>query len=187
MLSKNVILVDTSYIDKVSSDFTVNFERMLNRTLPKADLPLWLDCISLDAGLEPGENDIQVIFLYKNEILTSFTPSNIKDELDGKAFKDNLGEFSLEAYQVETNVTTMGEQFAETLRVLIDAEKVEKILAVPDITAYGNLVIDIASKNEKKDLCMFSIQPLSGNGFHVQQLGFSVVHALGINGDELQA
>lgn len=187
MLSKNVILVDTDYIDKVAFDFTVNFERMLMRRVPKADLALWLDCISLDGGLEPGENDIQVIFIHNGKEIKNFTPSDIANEIDGKAFKDNLGEFSMEAYEVATSVTTKGDQLAETLQVLADAENVENILVVPDIEEYGDKVKKVLSKNKKKQVVLFAIQPQTGLGFSQQQLGFSVVHALGIRSEELQA
>jgi len=186
MLSKNIILVDASYIDKVAFDFSVNFERMLMRRIPKADLALWLDCAALDGGIEPGENDIQVIFIYKDEEMRNYTPSNIKDEIDGKAFKDNLGEFTMEAYPVEQSVSTLGDQFRDTLCVLLDAEKVETVIAIPDMEDYGNKIKDAVKKNKTKQLTLLTIQPHSGLGFCQQQLGFSVVHALGIKGEELQ-
>lgn len=187
MLSKNVVLIDASYIDKVASDFALNFGRMLMRDIPKADLALWLDCVALDGGIKPGENDIQVIFIYNDEILKNFAPSNLKNEIDNKAFKDNLGEFTMEAYKVANDVTNIGEQFTETLRVLVDAENVENILAIPDMEAYGEMAKQVLSKNEKKQVTLYSIQPQSGKGFNLQQLGFSVVHALGISSEELQA
>ena len=36
--SENVIIADADFIDKVAFDLTVNFERMLMRRIPKADL-----------------------------------------------------------------------------------------------------------------------------------------------------
>lgn len=186
MLSKNVILVDTNFIGKVAYDFSINFEQILSRAIPKADLALWLDCVALDGGIEPGDNDIQVIFIYNNVEIKNFAPSQIED-IDGKAFKDNLGEFTMEAYKVAQEVTTLGEQFSETLRVLLDAESVENILIIPDMETYGELVKNIVSKNDKKQVTLFSIQTQEGNGFALQQLGFSIVHALGVRGDELKA
>lgn len=186
MLSKNVILVDSNYIDTVAFDFSTNFERLLNRSIPKADFALWLDCIALDGGIEPGNNDIQVIIIYNNEELKSFTPSDIKTDIDGKAFKDNLGEFTMEAYPVAQDVATLSDQFSETLRVLLDAESVENLLIVPNMQEYCAKVMDILNKNEKKKVTLFSIQPQEGTSFQLQQLGFSIVHALGIKGEELR-
>ena len=50
---ENVILVDADYVDKVLFNLTVNFERMLERHIPKAELALWADCVALDGGLRP--------------------------------------------------------------------------------------------------------------------------------------
>lgn len=55
-----VILVDADYLDRVAFDLTVNFERMIGRRIPEADLCHWVDCIALDGGLRPGNNQIQV-------------------------------------------------------------------------------------------------------------------------------
>lgn len=186
MLSNNVIIIDSDYIDNVASDFSKNFENMLNRQIPKADLPLWLDCISLDAGIEPGKNDIQTIFIYSSNELKSFSPSKISEEIDGKAFIDNLGEFTMEAYKVEQDVTTIGDQFADTISVLLNAESVKKILIIPNMELYGEKIKRTLEENKDKDVVLFSILPQAEQGFTCQQLGFSVLHALGIRGEEFQ-
>lgn len=53
--SENVILVDAGYLDRVAFDLTVNFERMINRPVPAADLCHWLDCVALDGGITLGQ------------------------------------------------------------------------------------------------------------------------------------
>ena len=62
--SENVILVDADYVDAVAFNLIVNFERMLNRPIPKADLAQWLVCAALDGGVGEGKNDIQVVFIH---------------------------------------------------------------------------------------------------------------------------
>ena len=37
-MSENIIIADADYMDSVAFDLIVNFERMINRPLPKADL-----------------------------------------------------------------------------------------------------------------------------------------------------
>ena len=49
--SENVILVDADYVDKVAFNLIVNFERMLGRRIPQADLARWIDCVALDGGI----------------------------------------------------------------------------------------------------------------------------------------
>ena len=45
---ENVILVDADYVDKVAFDLIVNFERMIGRQIPQADMAKWLECVALD-------------------------------------------------------------------------------------------------------------------------------------------
>ena len=89
--SENVILVDGDYVDKVTFDLIVNFERMLMRRIPNADLAHWLECIALDGGIRPlgekkkEERQVQVIFVHKNDRLQYFNPSSYTDDMDGMA------------------------------------------------------------------------------------------------------
>ena len=187
-LSKNIILVDASYIDKVAFDLTVNFERMLMRRIPKADLAHWLDCVALDGGLTTGENEIQVIFIHDktSKALDNFAPATFETEIHGKAFKDNLGEFSMLAYPVEKNITTKEFFFLDTLTVLLDSEKVEKVMVIADMEEYGSAVRNELKKNKDKSVTLFAMEPQMGTGFSQQILGYSIMSALGIRGDELK-
>ena len=58
--SENVILVDADYVDKVAFNLIVNFERMIGRRIPQADMAKWIDCIALDGGIREGEQETQV-------------------------------------------------------------------------------------------------------------------------------
>ena len=187
-LSKNIILVDASYIDKVAFDLTVNFERMLMRRIPKADLAHWLDCVALDGGLTTGDNEIQVIFIHDKtpKALDNFAPATFETEIHGKAFKDNLGEFSMLAYPVEKSITTKEFFFLDTLTVLLDSEKVEKVMVIADMEEYGSAVRNELKKNKDKSVTLFAMEPQMGTGFSQQILGYSIMSALGIRGDELR-
>ena len=52
--SENVIVVDADYVDNVAFNLIVNFERIIGRRIPQADLARWLDCIALDGGVRNG-------------------------------------------------------------------------------------------------------------------------------------
>ena len=69
-LSANVILADADYIDKVAFDLSVNFERMLGRRIPPADMARWIDCIALDGGIREGDNEVQVILVHEGTTWT---------------------------------------------------------------------------------------------------------------------
>ena len=76
--SEHVILVQADYVDRVAFDLSVNYERMLGRRIPKADLAHWLVCAALDGGVTPGANEIQVVLIHSKEKkqLDNFLPAS---------------------------------------------------------------------------------------------------------------
>ena len=54
--AEKVILIDASYINKVTADLNRHFGQVIGRELPKADLPIFLECVAMDAAIQPGEN-----------------------------------------------------------------------------------------------------------------------------------
>ena len=185
MMSENIILIDAEYVDNVAFNLTVNFERMLGRRIPKADLANWLDYIALDGGLEPMDGQsIQVVFIHdsKNTGLDNFSPSDYKKEINGMAFKDNIGEFAMEAYPVEQGLTNKEDFFRDILDIAINSEKVKNIMVIPDSETYGKSVCDMIKKS-KKTSTVFSMEPLMGGG-NQQILGYSLTCALGVRSDE---
>ena len=61
--AEKVILIDAAYIDKVTTDLSQHFGQLIGRELPKADLPIFLECVAMDAAIQPGENTLQVLFV----------------------------------------------------------------------------------------------------------------------------
>lgn len=51
--SGTVILADADFMDRVAFDLTVNFERMIERRIPKGDMSLWAVCAALDGDYAP--------------------------------------------------------------------------------------------------------------------------------------
>lgn len=184
--SPAVVLVDADYLDAVAFDLTVNFERILGRRVPQADLSRWLDCVALDGGLRPGHNEVQALFLHSGEhdALKYFTPGHYRDELDGKAFQDNLGEFTLQAFPVE-EVVSKADFYVESLGLLLSSPDVKRIMVVADMAAYGEAVKRACAPVRDKDITLFAMEPLTGRGFAQELLGYSLMAALGIKGEEL--
>lgn len=183
---ENVLLVDADYLDRTAFDLIVNFERMINRPLPPADLCRWVDCVALDSGMQPGEQSTQVVFLHAKDktALEHFRPSQFGTELDGVAFRDNLGEFVFQSFPVE-EIVKGDTFFLQSLEMLTVASEVKRIMVVADMDSYGDAVRNIAAKAEGKDITLFAMQPLAGRGFSQEILGYSLMSALGIRGDEL--
>lgn len=179
-MAKHYILVDADYIDKFAFDFTVLAERELCQRVEPANLGLWLDCIALDGGLRPRENEVQVVFLHDKdtEELKYFKPGNFATEIDGKAFQDNLGEFALAACPVESLITK-GELFVESMKAWLENLEDGTLMLVPDMATYGAQVLQTIGES-KGHIVLFSTEAITGRGFDQELISYSVAHALGI-------
>ncbi|GAY29126.1 DUF6621 family protein [Prevotella sp. MGM1] len=191
-LSENVILADGDYVDKVAFDLTVNFERMIGRRIPKADTARWIDCVALDGGLREGDNKTQVIIIHDKSrgAMENFVPGVYADELDGKAFSDNLGEFLISSLPIENDVTTAEDMFIEALEVICNNKNVKRIMVIPDAEKiYGKVreTLRLYLDDENKRATVFAMQPMQGGNFRQEILGYSLMQALGIKSSELHA
>ena len=186
--SETVILADADYADAVAFDLIVNFERMLGRRIPKADLPHWLVCVALDGGVPTGQNEIQVIFVHDKEKKTmdNFIPSDFGKELDGKAFRDEaLGEFTVSSVRAE-NLVSKEDFFIQSLEALADEKSIKRLIVVPDMEQYGLRVKSVLGRTEGKDITLLAMEPQTGRNFKNDILGYSLMSALGIHSEELK-
>ena len=188
--SENVILVDADYVDKVAFNLIVNFERMLGRRIPQADIARWIDCVALDGGIREGEHETQVVLIHQKgkQGLENFAPSTY-EELDGKAFKDHLGEFAINAYPIEP---IAGEDFFTEVLSLVTAQKeVKRVMVIPNLeedTIYNKVREALRQvDDEEKRVTLFAMQPLPGGNYRQEILGYSLMAALGIRADEIKA
>jgi hypothetical protein len=188
--TENVILVDADYVDRVTFHLIVNFERMLGRRIPQADMARWIDCIALDGGLRQGNNETQVVFIHgrKKTALDNFTPGQFASELNEKAFRDNLGEFQLAAYPTE-DLVSQDDFFLDALRLIASQPEVKRIMVVPDAEHIYNKVASVLRQlhTEDKHITVFAMQPMPGGSFAQEILGYSLMSALGIRSDEIHA
>ena len=182
----NVILVDADYVDKVAFDLTVNFERMIGRRIPQADMVQWLECVALDGGLPfGGQRNVQVVLLHKGQQMENFTPGRFA-ELDGKAFEGRLGEFLISCVPVE-DLTTMDDLFVDSLQVIANAEEVKRLIVVPDAEHIYNKVRDgLRHADPDKHVTVLAMQPMEGGNFRQEILGYSLMAALGIRSEEIR-
>ena len=137
--TENVIIADGDYVDSVAFNLTVNFERMIGRRIPPADMARWVECIALDGGMRPeglqrseALPTTQVVLVHGagRKRMENFTPGNYADELHGKAFKGNLGEFVFTCINPE-GFTTTDDLLADTLQLVLQADGVKRIMVVP--------------------------------------------------------
>ena len=189
--SENVVLADADYVDSVAFNLIVNFERMIGRRIPQADIAKWLDCIALDGGIRNGENEIQVILIHQKDKqqMENFVPGNYANNLSGKAFKDHLGEFTVNAYQAE-GCAKAGDFFGEVLELVCAQKDIKRLMVIPnaeDASIYNKVreTLKHADDNEKR-ITVFTMQPTAGGNFRQEILGYSLMAALGIKADEIK-
>lgn len=188
--SENVILIDADYVDKVAFNLIVNFERMLNRPIPKAGMALWADCVSLDGGLREGDNKTQVVLIHSKgkQQMDNFEPSNFATDLSGKAFKDHLGEFIFDAYPVEEDLVSQGDFFIDALQMITAQKEVKRVMVIPnaeDDYIYNKVRETLRKVDDTKRITVFAMQPMPGGNFRQEILGYSLMAALGIKSDEI--
>ena len=187
--SEHVILVDAEYVDKVAFDMIVNFERMLERRIPQADMAQWLECVALDGGLRPidrGERNVQVVLIHEKnrQQMDNFLPGKFND-LDGKAFAGPLGEFLISCVKVEEMVTK-DNLFIDSLQIIANAAEVKRLMVVGDSDHIYNKVREALRKADPdKHITVFTMQPMDSGNFRQEILGYSLMAALGIKSEEL--
>lgn len=189
--SENVILVDADYVDRVAFNLIVNFERMIGRRIPPADLARWIDCVALDGGLREGGHETLVVLIHPKgkARMDNFVPAAFADELDGKAFRDHLGEFIISAYPIEA-VADGADFFDEALRLVAGQKEVRRLMVIPnaeDADIYNKVKATLRQADDgEQRVTVFTMQPAAGGSFRQEILGYSLMAALGVRADELQ-
>ena len=190
--SENVIIADADYVDHVAFDLTVNFERMLGRRIPAADISQWAVCVALDGGLRPGEHETQLVLVHNRDSkkMDNFKPSDYETELNAQAFKDEqLGEFLVTSLPVE-DMVTKNQFMVELLQAVLAQEPVKRIMVIPNADTpelYDELRHVLKNvDDEQKHVTLFAMQPMMGGNFRQEILGYSLLSALGIRADEIK-
>lgn len=184
----NIIIADADYVDSVAFNLIVNFERMIGRPIPQADIARWVECMALDGGLREGVGHTLVVLIHdrKNKKLRNFSPSSYTDELDGRAFKSHLGEFQFASVPTEA--------IADKSRLAIDIvthfcfeHKAHRIMIATDMDAtIDELKRLLRDVSDEKRITLFGMEPLPAGNYRTEILGYSLMNALGIKGEEIK-
>ena len=182
----NVIVVDADFADKVAFDLIVNFERMLGRRIPNADMARWIDCLALDGGVREGKQQTQVALVHSKtkKGMEYFSPANFDEELNGKAFSDNLGEFVINTFS-EQDIISRQQLLVDMVSLCAAAKEVKRLVIVPDEADYDAVRHALRQTDDDKRVTVLAMQPMPGGNFRQEILGYSLMNALGISADEL--
>ena len=186
--AEKVILIDAIYINKVTTDLRQHFSQVIGRELPKADLPIFLECVAMDAAIQPGDHTLQVLFVYEKgwTKMDVFNPGDLKKELNDVAFKSQLGEFQLNAFE-PSDMADREAFFLESVKLIADAKEVKHLVVIPSETEYGDKLPEIFEKVDgKESIHVLGMNPPTpSKNFQWEMLGYAVLQALGIRSDEI--
>lgn len=187
-----MIVADADYVDKVAFELTVNFERMIGRRIPPADMAKWLVCVALDGGLREGDHQTQVVLIHDRETrkMENFTPADYETELNAQAFRDpKLGEFVISSYPVE-DIVSKDDYMADVVQTIANLKEVKRLVIVPNAEQgeqYELIRKALAQvDDEGKRITLLAMQPLAGGNFRQEILGYSLMTALGIKASEIK-
>ena len=183
-----VMLIDAFYIDQVVKDLSMHFKQVISRDLPKADLSVLLECLAMDAGIKPGKQNIQVLFIYdkSHPVMDGFVPSDLQKELNEVAFQSELGEFQITSYE-PSDMASRENLYIESVKVIADAKEVKTLILVPSENEYAEQLPPILQKFDKKDFIgIWGMNPLLDiDGYHWEMLGYGMLQSLGIKANEI--
>lgn len=185
-LAENVIIIDAAFYNFITSDMKKYFEERLNRKLQDIDITRFATDIALDAGVQCGNNSIQLLWVYNDQAvkLSNSVPSDLSTELNGVAFKSEYGEFSFAGVPC-SDMVTREELFMDLLNITADSADVKRIVLIPYGQEYGAKVEKAITKIKEKDLVLFWMnQPQNMNGYRLENLMFPMLHAFNIRPDE---
>lgn len=198
---ENVIIADAEYIDNVAFNLIVNFERMIGRHIPQADMAQWAECVALDGGVNPDDTEAKdketnVILVHdmKTKEMNNFNPSSFTNEYEGQAFKGDLGEFSFltVASDEKSEAMTKTDIIADVLAAMVDEPQVKRVMIVPNLEKEGTLDVlqpvlrHLDRQCQDKRITLLAMQPLTGMPCRTEILGYSLMAALGIKAEEIR-
>ncbi len=186
-MTENMILADADYVDKVAFDLTVNFERMLERRIPQADMARWAECVALDGGLREGENEVSLVLVHdhRHDAMANFTPGNYANQLNGQAFKGPLGEFSITAISTE-GLAAKDDLLLDTLRFALEQTDLKRLIVIPNEQQYNKVREVLRKAGADKRITLLAMQPMPGGHYQQEILGYSLMAALGIHAEEIK-
>lgn len=191
--SQNVIIADADYVDSVAFNLIVNFERMIGRHIPQADMAQWAECIAMDGGATKGDCNIVLVHDKNKAEMNNFNPGQYESQLRGQAFKTDTQEFSFTIAETDehSQSTTKIDAMADVLSALADEPQVKRIMIIPNLEVAGTMDILLPilrhfDRNcDEKRITLFGMEPISGVPCRTEILGYSLMAALGIRAQEI--
>lgn len=182
---RHTLLIDAEMLDKTAFGLIVNFERVFERRLPKANMNRWLYAAALDGGFpQKSENKIDVLLIKSPDYreMKNFDLDLPDCERPVKFYEGEVGRFEL---HFKNAVHGMAETFLETLNELSERNTcMENLICVPapeyirSVTSYAH--------SPNMNISLLVMDSIMGNGFSQELLTYSLLYSLGISSEEIR-
>ena len=87
---------------------------------------------------------------------------------------------------VAMEMVTMDDLFIDSMQVISNAAEVRRLIVVPNAEQLYNKVREgLRHADDEKRITVLAMQPMEGGNFRQEILGYSLMAALGIKGEEL--
>ena len=186
---ETVFLVDTAYLNFMLVNFKGFLENQVKRELPKIQVADLLAYLALDAHIEEGEKNIQVVLISDDQTtkLENAEPSKLKKELYGVAFDSSLGEFLFSSVTTE-GLVSREELYLDILDIALTSKAVKNLILLSFDDEYGDKVLNkIDNKDIEKSITQFRVrEPEKEVSFKWDMLVYPMMMAFGIDSDEIQ-
>lgn len=187
LLSENVLLVDAAFLNFMTSDLKRYFEPLLKRQLPDIDFSELSTYLALDANIAGTKNEIQTLLVYDDDSakLANCRPSDLKEELNGVAFTNQLGEFSFASVPC-ADMVSREDLYLDLLHIVLDSADVKKLILISFNEEYGEKVTEALKGVQGKEIVQFRMnEPEEVVNYQWEMLAYPVMQAFGIKGEEL--
>lgn len=190
--SEQLIIIDAEYIDEMAQELKAFLQKAQNLTVHRADLAQLLVNIAADSSMTRAEHSTQVVLVHeqKQRSFAHFLPQEFA-ELQGVAFADEVyGEFLVDSVPAP-GIRSKSDLLCDVLQEAGSHDEVQRIALVASLhagtpdTAALSAVIDELKIHHKMQLFSLQAAEKGLSGLAVHTLVFALLHAFGVNADDL--
>lgn len=185
--SENIIIADADSLDRMAFAFAVNFERMIGRRVPPADMSRWAECVAMDGGVPQGEGSTTVVLVHgeRKAKMDNFVPADFAKELSEQAFRGPLGEFVFNSVSTSP-LADCSQLMADIVRHTAQSDAVKRLIVVAPQPLAPVLQQALVEADKSKRVTLLTYSPSFNGPLRHIPAGYSLTAALGVSADEIE-
>lgn len=190
--TETVVLIDANQLDILTGQMTQFLQQQIGRDLPLMPVDQWVTYLALESGMKSKEGqEIQTLWIYeaKQGEMKACEPKLLKTDYNNMAFRNELGEFTLNSFTAEDFVE-MGALYIESLQLLLEDKKVTRLLLFAPNDKIEEVTNLVEKSAHKKDVYLFTDSGKHSSKadcecIHEKVVLYPMMKALGVKGKEV--